>query len=143
MKRSLLLFVAIAFCFVACANEGAATNDKAVITADGYSHTMASPRYKLYKTENYWNFLELDTRTGAVWQVQFVVNDTNRFKTKIVWSLLDSGVSESTAPDGRFELYPTTNRYNFLLVDQTTGRVWQIQWAIDDESLQGIVAEIK
>lgn len=143
MKRSLLLFVAIAFCFVACANEGAASNNKAIAAADGYSHTMASPRYKLYKTENYWNFLELDTRTGAVWQVQFVVNDTNRFKTKIVWSLLESGTSESTAPDGRFELYPTTNRYNFLLVDQTTGRVWQIQWAIDDESLQGIVAEIK
>ena len=27
-------------------------------------------RYKMYKTENIYNFLRLDTKTGKVWQVQ-------------------------------------------------------------------------
>ena len=27
-------------------------------------------RYKLYPTQNKWTFLELDTQTGRIWQVQ-------------------------------------------------------------------------
>ncbi|HEV3218228.1 MAG TPA: hypothetical protein VGZ48_00545 [Candidatus Acidoferrales bacterium] len=32
---------------------------------------------------------------------------------------------------GRFTLYPTENIYNFLLLDQIDGRVWQVQWNWD------------
>ena len=101
------------------------------------------PRYKLYQTENTWNLLELDTRTGRIWQVQYVINSTNRFKMQTVWSLLSYDEDEETAPNGRFELYPTRNMYNFLLLDQVTGRVWQIQWSIDEDSIRGIVDEIE
>ena len=30
--------------------------------------------------------------------------------------------------NGRFFLYPTTNIYNFILLDQIDGRTWQVQW---------------
>ena len=37
-------------------------------------------RYKLYPTENMWTFLELDTATGLIWQIQYDVEGDNRFK---------------------------------------------------------------
>ena len=33
--------------------------------------------------------------------------------------------------NGRFFLYPTTNIYNFILLDQIDGRTWQVQWSIE------------
>tara|TARA_B110000902_G_scaffold202997_1_gene230645 strand:- start:316 stop:900 length:585 start_codon:yes stop_codon:yes gene_type:complete len=35
--------------------------------------------------------------------------------------------------NGRFFLYPTTNIYNFILLDQIDGRTWQVQWNIDKD----------
>ena len=29
---------------------------------------------------------------------------------------------------GRFTLYPTNNRYNFILLDQLNGTTYQVQW---------------
>ena len=37
------------------------------------------------------------------------------------------------AKPGRFCLYPTENTYNFILLDQIDGRVWQVQWNIDED----------
>jgi hypothetical protein len=31
--------------------------------------------------------------------------------------------------NGRFKLEPTQNIYNFILLDQIDGRVWQVQWS--------------
>lgn len=87
-------------------------------------------RYKLYPTQNTWTLLELDTQTGRVWQVQYSVEGSKyRFKTRLnSWSLLeDSDLQVS----GRFELYPTQNMYNFVLLDKISGKTWQVQWHID------------
>ena len=35
--------------------------------------------------------------------------------------------------DGRFTLYATSNMFNFSLLDQIDGRVWQVQWSTDGE----------
>jgi hypothetical protein len=35
--------------------------------------------------------------------------------------------------NGRFFLYPTTNIYNFMLLDQVDGRVWQVQWSFEED----------
>ena len=40
-------------------------------------------------------------------------------------------VESEEAKSGRFFLYPTENTYNFLLLDQIDGRVWQVQWSIE------------
>lgn len=90
-------------------------------------------RYKLYPTQNTWTFLELDTQTGRVWQIQYSVQGSSyRFKTRLnSWSLLeDSDLQVS----GRFELYPTQNMYNFVLLDKISGKTWQVQWSTEYSS---------
>jgi len=95
-------------------------------------------RFKLYPTTNMWTFLELDTATGLVWQVQYSAdNDNERFKT----ILNDIVLNDSEQLNGRWKLYPTQNMYQFLLVDVMGGAVIQIQWSTDDN--RGIVGYIE
>ena len=81
--------------------------------------------YQLYPTRNRYTFLKLDTRTGEIWHVQWSTEDN-----EMQYPLCDSPLYESdtTRVAGRFALYPTTNWYNFILLDQKEGTVWQIQW---------------
>lgn len=121
------------------------------VVAEGVAEGIATNpnqlnnRYKLYPTENTWTFLKLDTCLGYVWQVQYVINSTNRWQDKIVYtSRLDWDESwEPMDNIGRFELYPTKNTYNFLLLDKKTGRIWQIQWSTESGYTKGVIAEIK
>ena len=84
--------------------------------------------YKLYPTNNMWTFLKLDTRNGKIWQVQFSVKgDDYRFETPL--NIVPLTFLNDKA--GRFELYPTQNMYNFILLDGVEGKIWQIQWSID------------
>lgn len=88
-------------------------------------------KFRFFKTENTWNFLELDTQTGKVWQVQFSVDsDANRVKIPINTEVL---AKEGKA--GRFTLYPTKNMYNFILLDQDNGKSWQVQFATDNNQM--------
>lgn len=84
------------------------------------------PRFKIYKTENTYNLIKLDTATGQTWQVQYRLGDTESMTVVIDDSSL-LWYSESEIA-GRFELYPTNNMYQFILIDTQTGRTWQIQW---------------
>ena len=93
-----------------------------------YENQRLDVRHRLFKTKNTWNFLQLDTQTGQVWQVQYSVkDDTNRVKIPIVKDPLISN-----GKVGRFTLYPTKNTYNFLLLDQDTGKSWQVQWSLEN-----------
>lgn len=94
----------------------------------------ATDRYRLYPTQNMWTFLKLDTQDGRIWQIQWTLDDIS--KAKVYNALtpinLTSLISESEERNnGRFELYPTTNLYNFILMDQIEGRIWQVQWSHD------------
>ena len=97
-------------------------------------------RYKLYPTNNMYNFLKLDTSTGRLWQVQWSVEDNKRFDTFLgddayYFILKDEGFSspweDYERPVGRFELHPTTNMYNFILMDNLRGYTWQVQWSFE------------
>lgn len=120
------------------------------VVAEGVAEGIATNpnqlnnRYKLYPTENTWTFLKLDTCLGYVWQVQYVINSTNRWQELIVYSRLNWDESwEPMDNIGRFELYPTKNTYNFLLLDKKTGRIWQIQWSTESGYTRGVIAEIE
>ena len=39
---------------------------------------MLNSRYKLYKTDNMYNFILLDTESGAVWQPQWSYDANKR-----------------------------------------------------------------
>lgn len=86
-------------------------------------------RFRLFKTKNVWNFLELDTQTGKVWQVQFVVNDDANRKKLVV----NAEVLSKDGRPGRFTLHPTRNTYNFILLDQESGKTWQVQWSTGND----------
>ena len=96
--------------------------------------------YKLYPTQNIWTFIELDTRDGRMWQLQYAINDDEkRFSLPLNEIPLIDDMGKEV---GRFALYPTQNMYNFILIDQMNGRTWQIQWSMEDAN-RGIVGEIK
>lgn len=85
--------------------------------------------YRLFATDNSYNFIKLNTRNGQMKQVQWSLKD-NQFET----TLSDiSRVDKDEEKNGRFFLYPTTNSFNFILVDQIDGRTWQVQWNFEAE----------
>jgi hypothetical protein len=89
---------------------------------------METKVYKLFPTTNIWTFIKLNTRTGQLWQVQFHTEDEKRFETTLN---LTTRVTPENEINDRFTLYPTQNTYNFILLDQIDGRMWQVQWSID------------
>ncbi len=89
--------------------------------------------YRLFATKNMYTFIKLNTRNGQMWQVQWSTKGSEyRYET----TLSDiSRVNEEEESNGRFFLYPTTNIYNFLLLDQIDGRAWQVQWGDSSERM--------
>lgn len=85
-------------------------------------------RFRLFKTHNMWTFLELDTQTGRIWQIQFSV-DKDAGQVKI--PINDKSLS-SNSKNGRYTMYPTDNIWTFLLVDQDVGQLWQVQFSLED-----------
>ncbi len=96
--------------------------------------------YQLFSTKNFWTFIKLDTRNGKMWQVHFNVED-NKNKGELILNSL-SLVDKEEYINGRFTLYPTENMYNFLLLDQISGIVVQVQWSLDAKN-RGIVSVIE
>ena len=66
-----------------------------------------------------------------MWQVQWGTGKNDSFET----TLSDiSRVDKEEEKEGRFFLYPTTNIYNFILLDQIDGRTWQVQWSTEEKN---------
>jgi len=82
--------------------------------------------YRLFSTRNIYTFLKLDTRDGRIWQVQWG-EKSRRFTDPLNLKPLTAG-----GKAGRFTLYPTTNIYTFVLLDQETGDAWHVQWGGPD-----------
>jgi len=82
--------------------------------------------YRLFKTQNMWAFIKLDTITGKMWQVHFDVGGNNR--VEVILDVQDRA-SRKERIQGRFTLYPTSNMYTFILLDQIDGLTWQVQWS--------------
>lgn len=114
-----------------CTNEA----PKSTIKEDAQEQLIQTSdvaRFKLFPTQNMWTFLKLDTQTGQMWQVQYSVNDDKRrFEYNLNPNPL---ITNAKKVNGRFELYPTQNIYNFILLDQIDGNLWQVQWSFDEES---------
>ena len=96
---------------------------------DAYLQQLREPCFELYPTQNTWTFIKLDTRTGKLWHVQYSVESTsNAFQYELDTS---DRVYDENYICGRFTLYPTNNRWTFILLDRIDGRCWQVQWSQD------------
>lgn len=93
-------------------------------------------RYKLYKTENIYTFLKLDTATGIIDQIQWSMDSNKEGKVASINST-DLSLIGGTYK-GRFELYPTQNIYTFILLDTWFGKTWHVQWNINSDN-RGII----
>jgi hypothetical protein len=96
-----------------------------------HSQTSSPFPFRLYPTQNMWNFIKLDTRNGKIWQVQYGIKSEARFETVLNGITLTSSDKEE---NNRFALYPTQNFYSFMLIDQLDGRTWQVQWSTEPEN---------
>jgi hypothetical protein len=91
--------------------------------------TDSNVTYRLFSTRNMYTFIKLNTKNGQMWQVQW---DTKGNQLETPLSLITLATKEEEK-NGRFFLYPTTNIYNFILLDQLDGRAWQVQWNIEEK----------
>ncbi len=93
-----------------------------------YLKTEGGPgRYKLIPTNNTYTLLKLDTATGEVTAIQIGMNrDSYRMEYSICSAVETSNYFLRV---GRFDLYPTGNMYNFVLIDTMFGQTWQVQWS--------------
>jgi hypothetical protein len=91
--------------------------------------------FRLFNTSNVYTVVKLDTRDGRVWQVQW------NFETKLRWEAPINSQPLTNSPEvGRFTLYQTPNIHTFILVDQQSGRLWQVNWAGGDDGARGFFA---
>ncbi len=124
MKNYLLLLLLGVMCLYSCKKEA---SNKVYRTT-----VQENVVYKLFPTTNMWNFIKLDTRNGKMWQVQYSIKDEDGYRGEVVLngsSLLPNG----NGGNGRFTLIPTQNMYNFILLDQQSGKTWQVQWSFEEE----------
>lgn len=95
--------------------------------------TDSAVTFRLFATRNMYTFIKLNTRNGQMWQVQWSTKGSDyRFETTL--SNI-SRVIKDEERNGRFFLYPTTNIYNFILLDQIDGRTWQVQWGKEGDRM--------
>jgi hypothetical protein len=93
--------------------------------------TDSAVTYRLFATRNMFTFIKLNTRNGQMSQVQWS-NKGSEYRYEATLSNV-SLVNKEEEKNGRFFLYPTTNIYNFILLDQLDGRTWQVQWAAEEK----------
>ncbi|MCX6318116.1 MAG: hypothetical protein NTW29_12555 [Bacteroidetes bacterium] len=115
------LFILLIFSFTSNYLFSQNTNDVPIQNIS----TDSAVVYRLFATRNMYTFIKLNTRNGKMWQVQWGTESKYRFVT--ILSEI-SRVDEGEEINGRFFLYPTKNMHNFILLDQISGRAWQVQW---------------
>ena len=88
---------------------------------------VSAERFKIYSTQNIHNYLKLDTWSGAVSQIQ---DDGQSWS--IVPPICLPSIGKECKNDGRYSLVETENIWTYLLLDQISGKVWQVQFSIED-----------
>lgn len=84
-------------------------------------------RYKIYQLENIYNVLKLDTMTGKIDLVQWSL----KADEEMTVHLNTRDLSYGDGYCGMFELYPTKNMYQFILLNKLTGDTWHVQWGTE------------
>lgn len=133
MKRITIIiaFLCVVLGISAQGKLSTATNDSTLtkicaLLEDVDTRIHGLDRFKLYPTENIYNFLQLDTATGRIDIVQWSLDDGKEGSVTLNAEDLSIGTG-----CGTFELYPTKNIYQFILLDKVYGRKWHVQWGFE------------
>ena len=125
--KKIMIFLMLVFITLTLYSQNQ-TNDTIKSSIEKKNIEKSTLVYKLFPTTNMWTFIKLNTRNGKLWQVQYHTETEKRFETILSFT---SRVAPEDESNERFTLYPTQNMYNFILLDQIDGRMWQVQWSID------------
>lgn len=129
--KKIICFICFATALFAC-NQSV---EKQTLSDSKPKNELKSANFQLFQTQNMWTFLKLDTRNGRIWQVQYDIQGNNRGEVVLSDVKL---TKEGEERSGRYILYPTTNFFNFILLDQDLGKTYQVQWS-QEEGNRGIV----
>jgi hypothetical protein len=128
MKKYFIFFISIYLysttLIIAQSNNLKDVSNDSTITNKVKIENVDNVVYRLYPTTNMWTFIKLNTRNGKMWQAQYSI-EGNRFETYLNGFSL---IAKDSEENGRFTLYPTQNMFNFILLDQIDGKLWQVQW---------------
>jgi len=113
--RKLVVFLVLVFCCKNLFAQNTVSEPSQLPTA----------QYRLFRTTNIWTFIKLDTVTGKMWQLFYSLEDEGG---TVVLNEQDLASGKQKIP-GRFTLYPTSNMWTFILIDQIDGNTWQVQWS--------------
>ena len=96
-KVFIFVFIAIIFSiFVFAETKKIAPNQEVIVS------------YRLFKTTNMWNFIQLETATGRMWQIQYDIKGDSRGSVVIN----DKNLAENKKSIvGRFTLHSTDNMW--------------------------------
>jgi hypothetical protein len=115
MKNLLVVLVALAS---SCGSPGGFADD---ISLECVMSTKNAGD-RIFSTSSVWTILQLDTESGRLWQLQLQHADYPHGKTTVnETSLAESG------KHGPFTLCPTSDMRTYIIVNQDTGRTWQVQ----------------
>lgn len=71
--------------------------------------------------------------TGQIQQLQYSIKgDDYRFETPLNSIDITNALNQEKII-GRYTLYPTSNTYTFIMVDQIDGHTYQVKWNIEKE----------
>jgi hypothetical protein len=136
--RAVVIVLALGFILL-MGSEPVAAQDQEVAVTSAPIPQRLDMRFRIFPTQNIWTFLLLDTSNGRVWQLQYALSDSTSAGRWVINS--DPLILTADAKPGRFTIYATRNMYNFLLLDQESGRAWQIQWSQSAKN-RGIVNDL-
>lgn len=128
--KKIFVFIVITLCLM---SPLSAQTDVKIARPD-FSQSPTA-KYRLFPTQNIWTFIKLDTSNGKLWVVQYSTNSENRFEVPLSTT---SRCSTDGAKNGRFTLYSTSNIYTFIMLDQVSGKLWQVQWSNQTENFMVI-----
>lgn len=136
MKRIILFFIACAFCLQLSAQTLTETQrDSILIRIKEATSILADSKflgsvgqYKVIPTTNSYTSLKLDTASGKISALQIGLGKDLPMEYQVSDAVVDGGMIL-----GRFDLYPTDNVHNFILLDTYNGIAYQVQWSTKSE----------
>ena len=121
-------YLALILSIVISSSYASAQSNETIPPPKSDRESIIQEYFRLYPTENIYTFLKLDTRDGTIFQVQWSMEESTRFESFL--NILPLVKEEEQVPN-RFTLVPTQNRWTFILLDQISGKTWQVQWSTE------------
>lgn len=90
-------------------------------------------RYALYKTKNMWTYILLDKFSGKLWQCQYSVQGTEYISSVVI-----NPNELSSSQSNKFTIKPMTSMFQFYLINDETGDMWQFQWSTEGDEYRWI-----